>query len=120
MTKYGVVLGPEDAVVAAAARHFSFPRPRTGADSCKKLVAQVDLGARGEAAGGSCPFSPSAPQPAEPLCRERSSARRIPTRRSVVVGLFLLAPSLQPPSPVASSTLALVLGRGQVSIGTVI
>jgi trehalose 6-phosphate phosphatase len=46
MTKHGVVLGPEDAVVAAAAaRHFSFPPPRTGADSCKKLAAQVDLGA---------------------------------------------------------------------------
>ncbi|RCV44533.1 hypothetical protein SETIT_9G381600v2 [Setaria italica] len=45
MTKHGVVLGPEDAVVAAAARHFSFPPPRTGGDSCRKLAAQVDLGA---------------------------------------------------------------------------
>ncbi|CAL4939701.1 unnamed protein product [Urochloa decumbens] len=46
MTKPGVVLGPEDAAVVAAARHFSFPPPRTtGADSCRKLAAQVDLGA---------------------------------------------------------------------------
>ncbi|KAF8728855.1 hypothetical protein HU200_018144 [Digitaria exilis] len=47
MTKPGVVLGTEDAVVAAAAaaRHFSFPPPRTGGDSCRKLAAQVDLGA---------------------------------------------------------------------------
>ncbi|CAN6294878.1 unnamed protein product [Urochloa humidicola] len=48
MTKPGVVLGPEDAaavVAAAAARHFSFPPPRTGGESCRKLAAQVDLGA---------------------------------------------------------------------------
>ncbi|PUZ40878.1 hypothetical protein GQ55_9G457400 [Panicum hallii var. hallii] len=47
MTKHGVVLGPEDAVVAAAAaaRHFSFPPPRKGGESCRKLAAQVDLGA---------------------------------------------------------------------------
>ncbi|WVZ57137.1 hypothetical protein U9M48_007564 [Paspalum notatum var. saurae] len=44
MTKHGVVLGPEEAVVAAA-RHFSFPPPRTGREPCKKLAAQVDLGA---------------------------------------------------------------------------
>jgi hypothetical protein len=105
---------------AAAARHFSLPRPRTGADSCKKLAAQVDLGTRGEAAGRSCPFSPSAPRPAEPLHRERSSARRIPARHPVVVGLFLLSPSSQSPSPVASSMLALVLGQGWVSSGTAI
>ncbi|KAL6878405.1 hypothetical protein ACP4OV_012575 [Aristida adscensionis] len=45
MTKHGAVLAPEDAVVAAAAaaRHFSFPPPRT-ADSCRKLAAQIDLG----------------------------------------------------------------------------
>ncbi|EER94771.1 hypothetical protein BDA96_01G377200 [Sorghum bicolor] len=46
MTKHGVVL--ED---VAAARHFSFPPPRTttptagGGDSFRKLAAQVDLGA---------------------------------------------------------------------------
>ncbi|KAJ1296797.1 hypothetical protein BS78_01G330000 [Paspalum vaginatum] len=45
MTKHGVVLGPEEAAVAAAARHFSFPPPRTGREPCKKLAAQVDLGA---------------------------------------------------------------------------
>ncbi|XP_062215455.1 probable trehalose-phosphate phosphatase 9 [Phragmites australis] len=46
MTKHGAVLVPEDAVVATAvaARHFSFPPPRRG-DSCKKLAAQIDLGA---------------------------------------------------------------------------
>ncbi|KAL6594031.1 hypothetical protein ACP70R_014268 [Stipagrostis hirtigluma subsp. patula] len=42
MTKHGLVLVPEDA--AAAARHFSFPPPRT-ADSCRKLAAQIDLSA---------------------------------------------------------------------------
>jgi len=47
MTKHDVVIGPED---VAAARHFSFPPPRTtaavgGGDSCRKLAAQVDLGA---------------------------------------------------------------------------
>ncbi|XP_062211427.1 probable trehalose-phosphate phosphatase 9 [Phragmites australis] len=42
MTKHGVVLVPEDA--AAATRHFSFPPPRTG-DSCRKLAAQIDIGA---------------------------------------------------------------------------
>ncbi|XP_020403315.1 probable trehalose-phosphate phosphatase 9-like isoform X1 [Zea mays] len=43
MTKHGVVIGPED---VAAARHFSFPPPRTaaGGESCRKLAAQVDLG----------------------------------------------------------------------------
>ncbi|XP_066392302.1 probable trehalose-phosphate phosphatase 9 [Miscanthus floridulus] len=45
MTKHGVVL--ED---VAEPRHFSFPPPRTatavgGGDSCRKLAAQVDLGA---------------------------------------------------------------------------
>ena len=47
MTKHGVVVVPEDAVAAAAGRHFSFPPPRTGGDSCKKQQlagAQIDLG----------------------------------------------------------------------------